>query len=382
MNHPPEPLHRLARAAGTAFLVLWLATAAASAPQIVDPSAIRRTTADPVLIQRAEQLAALARSGATDELGRQLRSAAGDAALGALAREWLLDRGLHEAARLTPTDGLRATVEALASRRPEVFVRADPDHGHHAVPLFDPGATARFVLRGWTRAQSRERAAAAVQTNQLWPIERFAQDSGAAELDPVRSGILDAFRAASPERLARYRSAVSGALDRGERIDELAALVAERLGDAELHRQVLEYAEPLVALGAVQRTRTVFGDTAALDILNAASRRPELASAAILEIGGCAERSPNARAQLLASIDDPALAASAAAALAALHDPAVADQLGRRLRAETQEALRRPLVLALKLDGSSAARAELERFAKTRSGSPELQKEVRAWLAQ
>lgn len=382
MNRLPDPLHRRARAACTSIFVLWLAVGTAGAQQIVDPQAVRHISADALLAERAQRFAALARSGAAEELGVELQRARQDARLSPLAREWLLDRGLNEAAGLKPTSGLRAVVEGVSRMRAQVFVRADPDHGNHAVPLFDPGSTARFVLRAWTRADVRGRTVDALQANLLWPISRFARDGMPAELDPTKAGILDAFRAATPENLARYRSVVVATIDRGERVDELAALMAERLRDEDLHGLVIDHADAAVALVAVQRARTVFGDAAALDLLIAASRRPELASASVLEIGRLARDDARARAQLFDSIDDAQLAASAATALASLHDPALADELGRRLRAEPQESSRRHLVLALKLDGSMAARTELERFARTKAGSAELQKEVRAWLAQ
>lgn len=335
-----------------------------------------------MLAQRADRFAALARSAAIEEFSVELQRASQDTRLSALAREWLLDRGLNEAARLNPTAGLRTVVEGISRMRAAVFVRADPDHGAHAVPLYDPGATARFVLRTWTRADARDRTVDALQGNLLWPIARFAESGTPAELDPAKAGIVDAFRNTTAETLARYRSAVVAAIDRGERVDELAALMAERLGDVDLHGLVIDHADATVALAAVQRTRNLFGDAAALDILIAASRRPELASASILEIGRLARDDARARAQLFDSIDDATLAASAAAALGSLHDPEVADELGRRLRAAPQESSRRHLVLALELDGSMAARSELDRFARSRAGSAELQKEVRAWLAR
>lgn len=74
--------------------------------------------------------------------------------------------------------------------------------------------------------------------------------------------------------------------------------------------------------------------------------------------------------------------ASAAAALSSLRDPAVALELGQRLRLAKTESSRRLLVLALKLAGAAAARAELQRFAESKARSPELRKELREWLAR
>jgi hypothetical protein len=46
------------------------------------------------------------------------------------------------------------------------------------------------------------------------------------------------------------------------------------------------------------------------------------------------------------------------------------------------DSARRARALALQLDGSDAARAQLEAFVKSRGGPAQLQKEVSTWLAQ
>jgi hypothetical protein len=369
------------RAGYTALFVLVLAAAPVSAREVVDIGAARRVLAGSAAVEGVAQLAALARTGAVDELGAQLERVVADARLNSIEREWLLDRGLHDLARLTPSPAARAIVEGIARREPEVFVRVDPDHGRHAVPLYDPPATARFVLRTWMRAAARDQALAGLQANLSWPLERFAQTAAAAELDPAQAGIADAFDRAAPAVLLRYRGAVIGAIERGERVDELALRMAVRLRDRELHALVIDHADADIALAAVRLTGELFDASPAFESLVQASRRSEIASAATLEIGRVAREDVRARTHLFDVLHDAALAASAAAALAALHDPAVAVELGRRLQGSTQEAARRQLVLALKLDGSPEARDVLQRFAKASAGSPELQKEVRAWLA-
>jgi hypothetical protein len=107
-----------------------------------------------------------------------------------------------------------------------------------------------------------------------------------------------------------------------------------------------------------------------------------LASAATLQIGRLARESAQARSHLFEHLTDAEVADSAAAALASLHEPSVASELGRRLKTERREDVRRRLALALQLDGSPAARAELERFVEARSGSAQLRKDVSAWLGQ
>ena len=87
-----------------------------------------------------------------------------------------------------------------------------------------------------------------------------------------------------------------------------------------------------------------------------------------------------ARRFLFDAVTTPNIGPSAAAALAGLHDPAVSAELGRHLAGTRSEESRRLYVLALKLDATPAARAELERFVETHAGSAPLQKELRQWL--
>ena len=110
------------------------------------------------------------------------------------------------------------------------------------------------------------------------------------------------------------------------------------------------------------------------------SATADIASAATLAIGALAPRDPAAHRFLLEAVAEPDIGASAAAALGRLDDPAVSAEIGRRLDGAEDEATRRRLVLALKLDGSPAARDALGRFAKAGAGSAPLRREVRQWL--
>jgi hypothetical protein len=374
--------HKITCWTQAALAVLCSLAMEAQAREVVDSAAVHKALADVAVTSEAQRLDALADRQATDELVGALERLPQIASKGAIAREWLLDRGLHALAKMTPTPSARTLVQRIAQEQPQIFVRVDPDHGQHAVPLYDPGATARFVLRTWERTAARERAAAALLSNQSWPIERFAQDEAPAADDPVKSGIVDAFRAADPSLLARQRDALAAAMRNGERVDELAAVAAEKLRDGELYEQVLSAAEPVVALDALKHARKALGDSRALDALIVASRRPPIASAALIEIGAIAREDSRARAYLFEMLRDASAGPSAATALASLHDPAVIADLGRQLRANTPDVARRHMALALKLEGSTGSRAQLEQFLATRAGSAKLQKEVRAWLAQ
>jgi hypothetical protein len=367
---------RIARISGAA-LALALAAGEAQAAQIVDPAAARLAISTPAIVARDGELAALAAAGRATELAARLERIAHDATIPAISQEWLLDRGLHALARGTPTPAARSSVTRLAARRPLVYTRIDPDHGNRATPLYDTGATARFVLRQWDRAEARDAAAADIAAGRTAAVARFAD---AASGGAVRDGIADAFRAAPPAALAAQRAAVEDALAQGRRADALGLVLAERLADADLFGLVVDYADEPFALAAIPAAARTLEPGAALALLARASRRADIASAATLAIGALAPRDPAAQRFLLEAVAEPDIGASAAAALGRLGEPAVSAEIGRRLDVAADEGTRRRLVLALKLDGSPAARDALGRFAKGGAGSAPLRQEVRQWL--
>ncbi len=346
------------------------------AARVVDPASARQAISLPAVAARDAQLAVLAAEGRAGELAARLELIARDGSLSDVAQEWLLDRGLHALARLPPSPAARAAVARLAARTPTVYTRVDPDHGERATPLYDAGATARFVLRNWERSTARLAAAAGLAAGDTRLASRFVGEAS----DAARAGAADAFRAAPRAEIAAQRPAVAGALAQGRRVDALALILAERLADPELFGLLFGYADEPHALAAVAAVPRALDAAAALDALELASRRADIASAAVLEAGRLAANDAAARRFLFEALADPGIAPSAAAALGALGDPGVSAEIGRRLAGARTEDERRLLALALRLDATPAARAELERFARSGAGSPQLQAKMRRWL--
>ena len=363
-------------------LALSLGGPVVHAARVVDPATARQAIANAAVVARDAELASLAAGNRTTELAARLEVIARDPAITDVAQEWLLDRGLHAIARMAPTSEARAAVARLSARRPTVYARVDPDHGERATPLYDAGATARFVLRNWDRAAAREAARGNLAGGTTAAVDRYAARGRIQGADPVRAGIADAFRTAPLAQLPAQRAALSDSFARGDRVDELGLILAERLADRDLFIRVFDSADEPAALAAVSGISRALDPQSALSALVVASRREPIASAAVLEIGKLARNDAAARRFLFDSVSTPDLGPSAAAALAALHDPAVSADLGRRLAGVKSEDSRRLLVLALRLDASPAARAELERFAKADAGSAQLRKEVRQWLVR
>jgi hypothetical protein len=357
---------------GACAIALGLAVQPAFAARVVDPASARLAIASPTVVAEDAELTALAASGRATELAARLERIAHDAAQQDVAREWLLDRGLHALARLTPTHAARAAVARLASLPPTVYARIDPDHGGRPAPLYDTGATARFVLRQWDRAAARTAAAADLAAGDDGVVRRFSVRG-----DP---GIAEAFRAAPPTQLAAQRAGIVDALTTGRRVDELALILADRLADPELFALTVDHADETVALAAMPAAARSLDSAAALAILARASRRAGIASGAVLEIGRLAAQDAAARRFLFDTLADSDLGPSAAAALGSLGDPAIAAEVGAKLARAREERERSLLVLALRLDRQPAARAELERFANSGAGSPQLRQEVRQWL--
>ena len=345
----------------------------AVAARVVSLAGARQAIETPAVTTRDASLSALAVEGRSAELAARLDLIANDASLTDVAQEWLLDRGLHALARLAPSPAARATVARLTARKPIVYTRVDPDHGDRATPLYDTGATARFVLRNWERSAARTAAADDLAARDARVVSRFADTAA----DAARAGIGDAFRVAPLTEIAAQRTAVAAALAEGRRVDAIALILAERLADRDLFGLVIDHAEEREALAAVTAVTRALDASAALEALTRASRRADIASAAVLEAGRLATNDAAARRFLFEALDDPGIATSAAASLGALHDPAVSAEIGRRLSDARSDGERRLLVLALRLDMSPAARGELERFRRSGRGSPALQAKTR-----
>ena len=233
------------------LIALGLGAPGAFAARVVDPATARLAIGNPVVVAQDAELAAFAASGSATELSAKLERIAHDAMLVDVAQEWLLDRGLHALARLEPTREARASAARLSLRAPVVYGIVDPEHGRRPTPLYDAGATARFVLRSWDRAAARRKAESELAAGSLAPVARFASRAAASATDPVREGIGEAFRAAVPAELAAQRAAIVDAIGAGRRVDELALVAAERLTDRALYDLVVDNADEPVALAAI-----------------------------------------------------------------------------------------------------------------------------------
>jgi hypothetical protein len=168
----------------------------------------------------------------------------------------------------------------------------------------------------------------------------------------------------------------------GRDADRLALELARRLRDPELYSLTIGHAEPAVALAAVQAAERELDSVTALGVLGKAADREPIASAALLAIGRLAATDSAAQQVLLDRLSDPVSGDSAAAALARIDDPGVTARLGTHLKEARDETTRRRVALALRFNGGPAARDALGHLVESKQGSPQLRKEVAAWLAR
>jgi hypothetical protein len=360
------------------LILLAAAWTAPSGGVVIDVAGARRATGEPVAAAAQARMQQLAGRGGSDALVDELRRVLADPALEPVGREWLLESGLHALRALPATPATRALASELATRAPRVFIRVEPEHGRQAVPLYDVGAAARYALRDWERAEAR---VAATRSLSLGSNDALMSWQREAARSAVRDGIADAFAAAGAGTLERQRPAIAAAIRSGRDVDAVALVLARRLRDAELFSLIIGYAEPASALAALQWALRDLDPGASVDVLSVAADRQPIASAALLAAGRLASAEPAARELLFRRLADPVSGESAAAALARLDDPGIAAQLAMRLQTTKDEPTRRRVALALKLNGGAKARDALAELIETRQGSPELRREVAAWLA-
>lgn len=356
---------------------LLLATAASATTDAVDRLVLSQAQIDARL--RAEPFIreAVLREK-TSALPERIVTMRLDASVEPVRREKYLRDAAEVLAANPRTPAAEAALRALAGDAPIVFVLLDDgDHTGQTVPAFDPGAMARYALGFWVRSEAKAATQLAFASNTATLAPAFEAD-GEARL--IAAGIADAAKAAEPAALRRNKAALASTLAAGYPVEDAVAATAVALSDATLAAQLLASGDPARTVHHLPALVGALPPDEALDLL-AGLDRPELASAAIAQLGVLSARAPRARSHLLAKLGDARDGGSAAAALAALHDAALAPTLAQIARnapatPEGRLAAKRA-TLALFLDGSPAARTALA----TLTDDARVGADARRWLA-
>jgi hypothetical protein len=325
--------------------------------------------------ERASELTALARD---DQPGfrRELRAVMNAPAADIAMQDRLLD-GAVLALLAAPRElETRRLLMDLSTRAPRAMTLHE-DGGHRiTVPYADPGANARAVLRAWDRFDARDVSLTAMArgTDALAPIRATR---GLRE-DRVR-GVELAFDTAAIAEVAAQREAVRSALSADPTTTGIAVRLALRTGDVQLAREAIERGTGRAQLDLVLGLRDGFGTAQAIELLVAATARPAIASAAVLQLGGLATTSSAARDHLMRLLADRTLGGSAAQALAVNMDASTASALGAVLDRGVDDLATRRAILALRLSDHPSARSILSGFLRDPDAPQALRQEVASW---
>jgi len=313
------------------------------------------------------------------ELEARLSAALADRALHPIVREKTLADGALALGLQPRTPSAEALVARIATLETEVRVRfSDGEHAAMAVPAFAPATAARNAQKHWVRTETAAAVGAGIVGGRpaLGAAFSRAEDSRV-----IAAGIADAViaTARTPEGLAALRAsrpAFEAALRDGRPIEDALAELAVATRDRDTALSLIAHGDPALTVHQLARLRDALPPADALLLLQRASSTSELASSALLALGGLAALQPAARDHLFAVLGDRRDGGSAAAALAALHDPALVVALAEHARRSPDLLAARRAALALHLDGSPAATAALAALID----DPRVGADARRWM--
>ena len=301
-------------------LLLWLVSAAALGESIADRTehASKLTRYD----GRISELEAYAAAGATDRLVDAGQVTLTDSTLDIDVREALLHQTLMGLARVRESVPARQFVSGLMQRRPLVFAVVDEEHPSLTVPLYDIAASAAFTLRVWDRDAASRQLSAAMQGS-AWQPASYVTAPANMHLVDWQAATRDALSTLDNASVAALKPALLAAFAARDEVDSLVLAAAEQTGDRELFTAVLQSGSSRTAIQAIESVNAALSAEAAIALLQTASARADVASAAILAIGTRVGERPELLDWLFARLGDRRLGGSAALALARVQDPLV-----------------------------------------------------------
>jgi hypothetical protein len=327
---------------------------------------------DGVAYQRmAGKMNTLAAAADVTGLTSHLQVLKSDSELDDPTREKLLRETLLVIAEFKPDASTRDSVRALNSYQSKAYIWRS-EHGHREKELlYDVAAAARFAEARWEENESFRSASIELTNDGHNIVDRYTRASSIE-----KRGIEEAFRTADTSSIERQRGMLIARLRSGEAVGPLSLVVARRLADTELYAAVLEYADSATALDAIAQLPLDSTELNSLSLLETATTRADIRSAALLAIGRRVDRSPAAADALFAKLGTDG-GASAATALARSADPASIDRLAEVLGSDAPELERRHALLGLRLARTVQAERHLAVFEADPDAPAVLVREVR-----
>jgi hypothetical protein len=348
------PRHLINRAVIILFVLLVTASVTA-APVIVENRATHAAKLKAVKEQRA-MIRALADRDDAAGLFSLLEQIDGDAKIDPAVRDHLLEGTLFAMSKTTPTPATRAAVNRYRIRPANVFVHLHDERGQPVVPLYDLAAAAGMTIRVWDTADAEESVSIALRASLWQPID-FLLPLRGMSLEAWQVGTRRAFESVDHRFVAATKSALLQSQSMSDEYDPLLLAAAIRLGDTDLYNAIIarggaRYGRE--AIGSVYRSLSS-GDAA--NLLINASARPELASAAILELGTHFSNEKEIRSWLLNRLGDPVDGASAALALARAVDDDILNEIQAVILGDATELMKLRAALVLRISESAAAQS-------------------------
>ena len=345
---------------------LAAAAAAASDGDAQERSRIQHALAAPTASQYAREISSSGQERDASALLASLVRIEQDPDLESTARTVLLHDALVALAG-TPPDPDALPILRRHADAPRVVRAWHEDEGHRvAIDAYDTGAAARYAMREWRRAETREATLAALE-----------QHSWRADASDMVSGIEDAFAAAPVAHVAAARSEIIAGLEAGLPLEVVALTAALRNSDSDLAARVVDHGRAHVVLHALGDIASGFPAQDAFMLMTLASEREDIGAAAVAQAGRWSPSLPAARGWLLARLGDPRLGTAAAHSLS--RDPGAISAL-EDLLAAAGALTRNRAALALYLNGSGSARDALSHALERESLPDDLRGNISIWL--
>lgn len=337
------------------LFVLLAAASVTAAPVIVENGATHAAKLE-AASEHKVAIAALAAQDDAAGLLSMLEQIDGNAKIDAAVREHLLEATLLAMSKTTPDASVRAAANRYLSRPVNVFVRLDDERGQPVVPLYDPAAAAGLTIRVWDTADAEESASTALRAG-LWKPDDLMLPPRDMSLEAWQAGTRRAFESVDRQFVAATKSALLQSHSLSDEYDPLLLVAADRLGDTELYEAIIAQGDARFAREAIETVhRSLAFDDAASLLINA-SARPELSSAAILELGTHFSNGIEIRRWLLNRLGDPVDGASAALALGRAADDDILNEIRAVILGDAAELAKLRAALVLRVSESAAAQS-------------------------
>ena len=339
----------------TTVLVLLATASVMAAPVIVENRGAHAVKLEAVK-GRSAMIRVLTDRDDAAGLSLMLEQIDGDENIDPAVRDHLLESTLLAMSATTPAPAARAAVNFYRNRPVNVFVRLQEERGQQVVPLYNLAAAAAMTMRIWDTAAAEELVSTALRAAQWQPID-FLQPSHGMSLEAWQLGTRRAFESVDRRSIAATKYALLRSQSLSDEYDPLLLAAATRMGDTELYAAIIRQGDARYGREAIASVYRSLSSGDAVNLLINASARPELASAAILELGAHFSNENEVRRWLWNRLGDPADGASAALALARAVDDDILSEIRAVILGDTTELMKLRAALVLRISESAAAQS-------------------------